>query len=100
VSSLSPLPETADTSRNGSPRRAAARRIDASRSGSACTSARLEPSHVMTAIGVPAGLAHASLRFGLGRWTTQEEVDFAVETTVNAVAGLRENSPLSKTVRS
>jgi len=69
-------------------------------SGSACTSARLEPSHVLTAIGVPAGLAHASLRFGLGRWTTQEEVDFAVETTVNAVAGLRENSPLSKTVRS
>jgi cysteine desulfurase len=64
-------------------------------SGSACTSAKLEPSHVLTAIGVPAQLAHASLRFGLGRWTTEEEVDFAVETTVNAVTGLRENSPLS-----
>ncbi len=46
-------------------------------SGSACTSASLEPSHVLTAIGVPAELAHASLRFGLGRWTTEEEVDYA-----------------------
>jgi cysteine desulfurase len=63
-------------------------------SGSACTSAVLEPSHVLKAIGVPAPLAHASLRFGLGRWTTEEEVDFAVETTAQAVAKLRENSPL------
>ena len=63
-------------------------------SGSACTSAALEPSHVLTAIGVPAYLAHASLRFGLGRWTTAEEVDYAVETTTQAVTRLRENSPL------
>jgi cysteine desulfurase len=69
-------------------------------SGSACTSAQLEPSHVLTAIGVPAQLAHASLRFGLGRWTTQEEVDYAIETATQAVERLRENSPLSKSVRS
>ena len=69
-------------------------------SGSACTSAQLEPSHVLTAIGVPAPLAHATLRFGLGRWTTQEEVDYAIETATQAVERLRENSPLSKTVRS
>jgi cysteine desulfurase len=69
-------------------------------SGSACTSAALEPSHVLTAIGVPAPLAHASLRFGLGRWTTEEEVDYAVETVARAVEQLRENSPLSKIVRS
>ncbi|HEY2798191.1 MAG TPA: IscS subfamily cysteine desulfurase [Thermoanaerobaculia bacterium] len=64
-------------------------------SGSACTSASLEPSHVLAAIGVPAPLAFASLRFGLGRWTTEEEIDFAVETTARAVARLRENSPLA-----
>jgi cysteine desulfurase len=63
-------------------------------SGSACTSAVLEPSHVLKAIGVPAPLAHASLRFGLGRWTTPEEIDYAAETTAQAVAKLRENSPL------
>ena len=50
-------------------------------SGSACTSASLAPSHVLTAIGVPAELAHASIRFGLGRWTTAEEVDYAIATT-------------------
>ena len=65
-------------------------------SGSACTSASLEPSHVLTAIGVPADLAHASIRFGLGRWTTEEEVDYAVETAVRAVERLREKSPLVK----
>ena len=65
-------------------------------SGSACTSASLEPSHVLTAIGVPANLAHASIRFGLGRWSTEEEVDYAVETAARAVGRLRENSPLSK----
>jgi cysteine desulfurase len=63
-------------------------------SGSACTSASLEPSHVLTAIGVPADLAHASIRFGLGRWTTEEEIDFAVETAASAVSRLREKSPL------
>jgi cysteine desulfurase len=66
-------------------------------SGSACTSASLEPSHVLAAIGVPAPLAFASLRFGLGRWTTAEEIDFAVATTAQAVARLRENSPLAHT---
>ena len=65
-------------------------------SGSACTSAALEPSHVLTAIGVPAALAHASIRFGAGRWTTEEEVDYAAETTIAAVARLRENSPLAR----
>jgi cysteine desulfurase len=64
-------------------------------SGSACTSAVLEPSHVLKAIGVPDPLAHASLRFGLGRWTTAEEIDFAASTTAQAVTRLRENSPLS-----
>jgi cysteine desulfurase len=62
-------------------------------SGSACTSSKLDPSHVLTAIGVPAPLAHASLRFGLGRWTTEEEVDLAIETTAKAVTKLRESSP-------
>jgi cysteine desulfurase len=65
-------------------------------SGSACTSAALTPSHVLTAIGVPAELAQASVRFGLGRWTTAEEVEFAVRTTVQAVERLREKSPLAK----
>ena len=64
--------------------------------GSACTSASLEPSHVLTAIGVPPELAHASIRFGLGRWSTQEEVDYASRTAVDAVRRLRENSPLAK----
>jgi cysteine desulfurase len=65
-------------------------------SGSACTSASLEPSHVLTAIGVPAELAHASIRFGVGRWTTEEEIDFAAEAAVSAVARLREKSPLAR----
>ena len=65
-------------------------------SGSACTSASLEPSHVLTAIGVPADLAHASIRFGLGRWTTEDEVDYAAETAAAAVTRLRENSPLAR----
>ncbi len=65
-------------------------------SGSACTSASLEPSHVLTAIGVPADLAHASIRFGVGRWTTEEEVDYAAETAVAAVSRLREKSPLAR----
>src|SRR5262245_51104283 len=63
-------------------------------SGSACTSASLQPSHVLTAIGVPADLAHASIRFGLGRWTTEEEVDYAAESAAAAATRLRENSPL------
>jgi len=63
-------------------------------SGSACTSASLEPSYVLKAMGVGEELAHTSIRFGLGRFTTAEEIDFAVEKVVNTVKRLREMSPL------
>lgn len=63
-------------------------------SGSACTSASLEPSYVLKAIGVGDDLAHSSLRFGLGRFTTAEEIDIAIQKTVAAVKKLRELSPL------
>jgi cysteine desulfurase len=62
-------------------------------SGSACTSASDEPSHVLTAIGVSDELARGSIRYGLGRFTTPEEVDYAVEETVRAVQHLRAISP-------
>ncbi|HEY3203657.1 MAG TPA: IscS subfamily cysteine desulfurase [Thermoanaerobaculia bacterium] len=65
-------------------------------SGSACTSASIEPSHVLRAIGVPDELAHASIRFGLGRGNTAEEVDYAIDTAVRAVKRLREKSPLAR----
>lgn len=57
--------------------------------GSACTSARPEPSYVLKAMGVPDDLAYCSLRFGLGRYTTEEEVDYAAARLVEAVTGLR-----------
>lgn len=63
-------------------------------SGSACTSASLEPSYVLRAIGVGEELAHTSLRFGLGRFTTEAEVDKTVEDLVTEVTRLREMSPL------
>jgi len=63
-------------------------------SGSACTSASLEPSYVLRALGVSEDLAHTSLRFGIGRFTTEEEVDTAVDAIVEAVTRLREMSPL------
>merc|ERR1712194_87503 len=63
-------------------------------SGSACTSASLEPSYVLRALGVSEDLAHTSLRFGLGRFTTVEEVDAAVDALVEAVNRLRDMSPL------
>ncbi|MBN8554684.1 MAG: IscS subfamily cysteine desulfurase [Deltaproteobacteria bacterium] len=63
-------------------------------SGSACTSASLEPSYVLKAMGIGEDLAHSSLRFGLGRFTTEEEINFAIEKTVAAVKKLREMSPL------
>jgi cysteine desulfurase len=63
-------------------------------SGSACTSASLEPSYVLRALGVEEELAHTSIRFGLGRFTTEEEVDFAAETTVQSIQKLRDLSPL------
>ncbi|MCA9311830.1 MAG: IscS subfamily cysteine desulfurase, partial [Phycisphaerales bacterium] len=63
-------------------------------SGSACTSASLEPSYVLKSLGVGDDLAHSSLRLSLGRWTTDEEVDFAIEGITTAVHKLRELSPL------
>jgi cysteine desulfurase len=63
-------------------------------SGSACTSASLEPSHVLNAMGVGDDLAHSSIRFSLGRFSTEEEVDFAADRIVSAVTELRQMSPL------
>jgi cysteine desulfurase len=63
-------------------------------SGSACTSASLEPSYVLKSLGLSDDLAHSSIRFGLGRFTTEEEVDYAVEVTKKSVTHLRELSPL------
>jgi len=63
-------------------------------SGSACTSASLEPSYVLRALGVEEELAHTSLRIGLGRFTTEEDVDYAVSEIVAQVKRLREMSPL------
>lgn len=63
-------------------------------SGSACTSASLEPSYVLKALGAGDDLAHSSIRFGLGRWTTEEEVDYVAEKLTTVVRRLREMSPL------
>jgi cysteine desulfurase len=63
-------------------------------SGSACTSATLEPSYVLKALGVGEDLAHTSIRFGLGRFNTQEEVDYVTGRVVEVVTRLRELSPL------
>jgi cysteine desulfurase len=63
-------------------------------SGSACTSASLEPSYVLRALGVDEELAHTSLRIGIGRFTTEEEIDFAVDRIVGEVKRLRAMSPL------
>jgi len=63
-------------------------------SGSACTSASLEPSYVLRAIGLNDELAHSSLRITLGRFTTEAEIDYAIEKIHEAVAKLRELSPL------
>ena len=63
-------------------------------SGSACTSASLEPSYVLKSLGLSDDLAHSSIRYGLGRFTTDEEVDYAIEITKKAVTHLRELSPL------
>ncbi|XP_018006584.1 cysteine desulfurase, mitochondrial [Hyalella azteca] len=68
-------------------------------SGSACTSASLEPSYVLRAIGAEEDLAHSSIRFGLGRFTTEAEVDYTVERIVQHVHRLREMSPLWEMVQ-
>jgi cysteine desulfurase len=68
-------------------------------SGSACTSASLEPSYVLRALGAEEDMAHSSIRFGIGRFTTEEEVDYCVDLTVNHVQQLREMSPLWELVQ-
>ena len=68
-------------------------------SGSACTSASLEPSYVLRALGVGDDLAHSSIRFGMGRFTTVEEVDYTAEKMIDAVNRLREMSPLYEMVK-
>ena len=63
-------------------------------SGSACTSASLEPSYVLRALGRNDELAHSSIRFTIGRFTTEEEVDFTIQLVKEKIARLRELSPL------
>ena len=68
--------------------------------GSACTSASLEPSYVLKAIGLPDELAYSAIRFGLGRFTTEEEIDYTVTRVVEEVRRLREMSPVYKAKKS
>jgi cysteine desulfurase len=68
--------------------------------GSACTSASLEPSYVLKAIGLEDSLAHASIRFGIGRFNTGDEIDYTVERVVEEVLRLREISPVYKAKKS
>ena len=68
-------------------------------SGSACTSATLEPSYVLKALGVGEDLAHTSIRFGLGRFNTEEEVDYVANRIIEVVRRLRELSPLYEMVK-
>ena len=63
-------------------------------SGSACTSASLEPSYVLRALGRNDELAHSSIRFTIGRWTTEGDIDFAVKLIHERIGKLREMSPL------
>lgn len=68
-------------------------------SGSACTSASLEPSYVLRALGADDDMAHSSIRFGIGRFTTESEIDFVVDRVVRHVDRLREMSPLWEMVQ-
>jgi cysteine desulfurase len=61
-------------------------------SGSACTSAKIEPSHVLQALGLPESLAYASLRFGIGRFNTQEHIDRAAQWTIQSIRALRQTT--------
>ena len=63
-------------------------------SGSACASASLEPSYVLRALGAQDDMAHSSIRFGIGRFTSEEEVQYTIQRTVKEVERLREMSPL------
>jgi cysteine desulfurase len=68
-------------------------------SGPACTSASPEPSYVLKALGINDELSRSSIRFGLGRFNTEEEVDYAIEEVVKAVTHLRDMSPLYEMAR-
>eukprot|EP00879_Flechtneria_rotunda_P000843 GHRR01000968.1.p1 GENE.GHRR01000968.1~~GHRR01000968.1.p1 ORF type:complete len:461 (+),score=116.48 GHRR01000968.1:141-1523(+) len=68
-------------------------------SGSACTSASLEPSYVLRALGVEEDMAHTSIRYGIGRFTTEQEIDAAIDQTVSHVNKLRDMSPLWEMVQ-
>lgn len=68
-------------------------------SGSACTSASLEPSYVLHALGADDALAHSSIRFGIGRFTTDAEIDYVLQTVVENVHRLRNLSPLWEMVQ-
>jgi cysteine desulfurase len=67
--------------------------------GSACSSAKLEPSHVLGALGVREDLAHTSIRFGIGRFNTEEEIDYTIQKFIIAVKKLRELSPLYEMIK-
>ena len=68
-------------------------------SGSACTSASVEPSYVLKALGVEDELAHSSIRFGLGRFNTEEEVDYVIDEVVRVVHHLRAIDPTYEMAR-